>query len=196
MTGAEYSDARRRPPVLTGPRVRLRPPEHRDCEARRALGRSPEVMRMLGYAIPEFQPMTEQQAATFVKRLADHPCAWVIETDGALIGELRLDDLEHGEPRARLSTSIFDPEKLSRGFGREAISLALQFAFETLDLHRVALRVLAFNERAIRCYQSAGFSVEGRERETIKIDGAWHDDLIMGLLSREFTSSIESGGGT
>ena len=57
-----------------------------------------------------------------------------------------------------------------------------------MDLHRISLRVIDYNERAIRCYKSVGFVEEGRERETAFIQGRWRDDLIMGLLDREFLS--------
>jgi RimJ/RimL family protein N-acetyltransferase len=53
-------------------------------------------------------------------------------------------------------------------------------------LHRVSVRVLAYNKRAIRSYQKCGFVIEGREREAGPVNGQWHDDVIMGLLDREF----------
>ena len=65
--------------------------------------------------------------------------------------------------------------------------LVLAYAFDS-GLHRVGLRVLATNERAVRCYTSCGFKLEGRERESARIDGVWQDDLIMGILAREFPS--------
>ena len=62
----------------------------------------------------------------------------------------------------------------------------LGYAFKTLRLHRVGIRVLAYNKRAIRAYEKCGFGVEGRERETAFVNGVWHDDIMMGLLDREF----------
>ena len=38
---------------------------------------------------------------------------------------------------------------------------------ETLGLHRVALFVFEFNERAIRAYRRCGFVIEGRSRESM-----------------------------
>ena len=43
----------------------------------------------------------------------------------------------------------------------------LDHAFGTLGLHRIALFVFEFNERAIRTYKRCGFVVEGRARESI-----------------------------
>jgi RimJ/RimL family protein N-acetyltransferase len=48
--------------------------------------------------------------------------------------------------------------------------------------------VLAYNKRAIRAYEKCGFIVEGRERETAYVNGSWHDDIMMGLLDRDFSS--------
>ena len=59
-------------------------------------------------------------------------------------------------------------------------------AFEPLGLHRVALSVFAFNERAIRAYRRVGFVIEGRAREAIWRDGRWWDELHMSVLEPEW----------
>ena len=64
--------------------------------------------------------------------------------------------------------------------------MVLSHAFGTLRLHRVDLRVLSYNERAIRCYRACGFIEEGRERESARVGKAWYDDIIMGVLAREY----------
>lgn len=89
--------------------------------------------------------------------------------------------------RAALAIGIEDPAYLGKAYGAEAIRLALTFAFER-GLHRISLRVLASNARAVACYRKCGFIEEGRERETAFVEGSWQDDLIMGLLDREFVS--------
>lgn len=63
--------------------------------------------------------------------------------------------------------------------------LALAHAFDTLGVHRISVRVLAYNTRAIRAYEKCGFMEEGRERESAWVDGAWHDDVMMGILEGE-----------
>jgi RimJ/RimL family protein N-acetyltransferase len=55
-----------------------------------------------------------------------------------------------------------------------------------LGLHRVSVRVVAYNERAIQAYKKCGFRIEGREREAALVDGVWHDDVIMGVLESEY----------
>ena len=62
-------------------------------------------------------------------------------------------------------------------------------AFTSLGLHRVALSVFAFNERAIRAYQRVGFTIEGRAREAIWRDGRWWDELHMSVLEPEWRAA-------
>jgi RimJ/RimL family protein N-acetyltransferase len=75
---------------------------------------------------------------------------------------------------------------MGKGIGQEVTRLLLKYAFEELNLHRVDLRVLAYNVRAINCYKKCGFIIEGTERESAYVDGAWYDDLIIGILAHEF----------
>jgi acetyltransferase (GNAT) family protein len=62
----------------------------------------------------------------------------------------------------------------------------IDHAFGTLGLHRVALFVFEFNERAIRTYQRCGFVIEGRSRESIFRDGRWWDELAMSVLESDW----------
>jgi RimJ/RimL family protein N-acetyltransferase len=129
--------------------------------------------------------MTIESAGRWVRRLAEHPFAWVIARE-ELIGEIRLDRVDPTDRRASLAVGIVDPRALGKGYGTEAIRLVLGYAFRDLSLHRVSARVLAYNARAIRSYEKCGFVFEGREREAAHVDGEWHDDVIMAVLDREF----------
>lgn len=77
-----------------------------------------------------------------------------------------------------------------RGIGKAALSLALDYAWNHLNLVRVHLRVLADNERAIKAYQGAGFSVEGRHAAAAYIGGRWHDMLTMAALNPRETIRV------
>ena len=67
-------------------------------------------------------------------------------------------------------------------------------AFGGLGLHRIALSVFAFNERAIRAYQSVGFVIEGRAREAIWRDGRWWDEISMSLLDSDWAARRRAAG--
>ena len=73
-----------------------------------------------------------------------------------------------------------------KGFGTDATRTMLRFAFEELNLHRVELEVYDFNPRAMRCYEKAGFRLEGTRRQAHFHQGAYHDVHRMGILRDEF----------
>lgn len=172
-------------PVLTGPRVTLRPPVPGDASLRFALGNSPELHRMFGGDPKQTRPLTEDAAAAWVQSLASQRYAWVIAVDDHLLGSIRLHSLNLADRRASLAIGILDESRLGAGYGTEAMRVLAKFAFEDLNLHRLSLRVLDFNGRAIAAYKKVGFVEEGRERQSALIDGKWHDDILMGLLADE-----------
>jgi ribosomal-protein-alanine N-acetyltransferase len=87
---------------------------------------------------------------------------------------------------ARFSIGLWSPAARGRGYGTEATQRVVAYAFQTLNLHRVELRVLEQNLAAVRCYTKCGFVIEGRERETAFLDGEWRSDLIMSILETDW----------
>jgi RimJ/RimL family protein N-acetyltransferase len=141
---------------------------------------------MYGFVSDTPAAMTRDRAERWLKDNQNHPNAWIIEEDGKLVGGVGLNNLNEADRRARLAIGLFNERHLGRGMGRKAIDLVLLQAFGPLGLHRVDLRVLSFNIRAIRCYEACGFRLEGIERESALVGGEWHDDWIMAILEQDF----------
>ncbi len=105
-----------------------------------------------------------------------------------LIGTCAFSQLDGDNGSALFHITIGEKDAWGRGYGTEATELMLEHAFERLGLHRVALSVFAFNERAIRAYRKAGFVVEGRARESIWRDGRYWDELQMSMLDSDWAA--------
>jgi RimJ/RimL family protein N-acetyltransferase len=179
-------------PVLKGKRVTLRRPCEDDFRDRLRLGTDAEIFRMYGGNLGDLRSMTEVAAKRWVQRLLNQDYAWIIEA-GSLIGAIRLDRVDLRDRRASLAIGIEDGSQLGKGLGGEAIALVLGYAFKVLKLHRVSVRVVDYNLRAIRAYQKCGFVIEGREREAAFVDAAWHDDVMMAILDREYLAMQREG---
>jgi RimJ/RimL family protein N-acetyltransferase len=179
-------------PRLQCGNVVLRGFELGDVEGRRLCGKDPEIIRMFGgspaFAAP--MAMTPDEAASWYEHVSSdpNPLHWAIEIQGRFAGTARLHSLDDNDMRARYAVGLLDRNLLGKSLGRRITRLVLQYGFEQLGLHRIDLRVLAFNERAIRCYLRCGFSEEGRERQAAYIGDEWHDDVIMGILDAEFAA--------
>jgi RimJ/RimL family protein N-acetyltransferase len=73
-----------------------------------------------------------------------------------------------------------------KGYGTDAMRVALRFVFEEMEMDRASLGVYADNERAWRAYQKAGFRIEGRQRQIEQRDDRRWDDFVMGILRSEW----------
>jgi [ribosomal protein S5]-alanine N-acetyltransferase len=185
-------------PTLQLQHVLLRPFCAADVEGRQRLGRDPEIQRGFGAnpSYDEWQPMDDTAAqAWYDQQLGyDGPFVWAAEIDGRLVGTCRLRSvgLDLADERARYSIGILDRDLLGQGLGAEITNGVLDYAFNTVGFHRIDLRVLASNQRAVACYQKCGFVIEGRERESAKIGDRREDDLLMGVLASERTPATDS----
>jgi RimJ/RimL family protein N-acetyltransferase len=135
-------------------------------------------------------PMRPDEIARFFEARVVGPgaMAMAIHLRGSdrLIGTCAFSQLDGDNGSTLFHITIGERDVWSRGHGTEATRLMLDHAFGTLGLHRVALSVFAFNERAIRAYLRAGFTIEGRAREAIWRDGAWWDEITMSILELEW----------
>lgn len=175
-------------PELKGTRIVLRRPVPADVEARFVLGRHREIVEAYGGTFDPAAPYTRGHAEAAIRFIEQQDYGWVIEAAGRFIGHIRLHGVSRQDSRASLAIGIDDASCLGKGYGTEATRLVLAYAFGGV-FHRIGLRVLANNARAIACYRKCGFVEEGREREAAFVNGAWQDDIIMGLLDREFSLS-------
>ena len=107
------------------------------------------------------------------------------------IGFIELSGYDWIARNAWVGIAIGDPEYRSKGYGTEAMTLLLKFAFRGQNLHRVNLGVFSFNPRAIRCYEKSGFKYEGVERECVYKDDQRWNALCMGVLQSEWEAMQE-----
>jgi RimJ/RimL family protein N-acetyltransferase len=173
--------------MITGRKVRLRAYREDDLKNSVAWLNNTAVTRYLQHMRP--WSVVEERAWLDRAMRNDDPSSvtLVVETtDGEYAGAIGLMHLDQRNRSAEAGIVIGRPEDWGRGLGTEAMQLLLRHAFEELNLHRVSLRVYAFNERGIKSYTKLGFVEEGRLREAVFRHGAWHDVHLMAILQHEY----------
>lgn len=103
-----------------------------------------------------------------------------------MIGTVSLESIKSIDRTATLGIFIGDKEYRSRGYGTEAIKLILEYGFKYLNLKNIKLDLMAFNERALKCYKKCGFKEYGRRRKCKFINGKYYDSIAMDILAEEF----------
>ena len=128
-------------PWLSGEKINLRPPRDMDVVRRVRWLNDPETAVL-----------------------------WAIETkDHWHIGDLDIHGMDLLIRSARLTILIGNKDYWGQGYGADAVETMLRYAFGTLMLDTVNLRVYGFNQRGIRCYEECGFVRTGESF------GSWPD---------------------
>ena len=182
------------PASLEGSLVVLRRHVPENLDAFRRWYADPEIARLARYTEG---PMRIEEVDRFFNARAIGPdsLAMAIHVRGTdrLVGTCALSQMDGDHGSALYHITIGEKDAWGNGYGTEATRLIVGHAFETLGLHRIALTVFAFNERAKRSYETCGFSVEGRAREAIRRDGQWWDEILMSILASEWRPMGSAG---
>jgi RimJ/RimL family protein N-acetyltransferase len=183
----------RSPWRITTARLVLRPFTDGDLDALHAIHSREEVTRYLywGARTPE---ETRAALSAKVKRTAlseelgdgdSLAIAAERRDSGMLIGDCSL-WIQSAIHRQGEIGYVFHPDHHGHGFATEASRELLRLAFDRLRLHRVAGRLDARNRSSARVLERLGMRLEARLRENEWVKREWTDELIYGLLEREW----------
>ena len=172
--------------MLKGERLTLRAIERDDLPRYVAWLNDPEVTDHLKAYLPFNLDDETDWYESQRKDNTNQIFAIVISAENLHIGSIALMKINQREQNAELGIMIGDKTCWGQGYGREAIQLLLPFGFNTLNLHRIYLRVDASHPAAIRCYTNCGFIEEGRQRDAIFRQGHFEDQLLMSVLRPEY----------
>jgi RimJ/RimL family protein N-acetyltransferase len=116
---------------------------------------------------------------------------FAIEVDGEVIGQTGLHRIDHFNQNCELGIEI-GRQYWSKGFGQDAVRTLVDYAFEHLNMNRIALQVLAEDPRAVGAYRKVGFVEEGRQRQVGWVRGTHEDVLVMAILREEWKPRSQS----
>ena len=178
-------------------RLLLRPYAHGDVDGLYAYQRLPEVHRYL-YSEPrtraEVEAIVAERAGLAVLTETDKAITLVAELaqTGELVGDCvlfwRSQEHEQGEVGY-----VFNPAYHGRGYATEAVGALLRLGFEGLGLHRIAGHLDARNTASARVLERAGLRREAHLMENEFVKGEWTDELIYGILRREWEARQAPG---
>ncbi len=179
--------------LFAGTLVRLTAPRPDDKEALARWSQDAEYLRHLGDDAARPRP-----ADYFVEDKEEKSHDWRkfefrirTLTEDKLIGFVEL-WVQWNQQTAWLGIGIGEAEYRGKGFGSDAVRVAVSYAFRELSLYRISLSVFSYNPRAIRAYEKVGFVREGTLRSALYRDGQRFDMLVMGILRPEWEQQQEA----
>jgi RimJ/RimL family protein N-acetyltransferase len=162
--------------------VTLRPAVPRDAAAARRIGLHPSILRLFGEEPDgEWRELTRDESQELLEALAptEDRVTWVVDAGDGFIGSASLHGFSADESTAAYAIGLLDPAVLGRGLGTEATRLVLGYAFGSLGVEELTVRVLESNTRAIACYARCGFVEVRREPDAVTLSGISYADVIM-----------------
>lgn len=172
--------------MLTGKLIDLYPLEKIDLLTNLKWANNMELINLTG--IPKF-PKTIVELENWYNQtvLSPNNKFFAIKTkQGEYIGNVELNALDWVNRSVEIGMLIGEQQFWGKGIGKEIVKLLLNYLFKELNLHRIYLEVIAYNERAVNLYKKCGFREEGRLREAYYANGKYWDIILMAMLKKEF----------
>jgi [ribosomal protein S5]-alanine N-acetyltransferase len=108
-----------------------------------------------------------------------------ITLDGEVIGNVGVRVPKPGSGVGDMGYELA-PLHWGHGYATEAARSMLRFGFRELGLHRIGAHCIAENTGSVRVLTKLGMQWEGRLREAEYFKGRWWDQLLYGILRREW----------
>lgn len=177
-------------PVVKGAGVTLRPPRAGDHEAWAALRqKSHAYLQPWEPSWPEddlTKPAFKRRLAIYAREM-EAGNAWPFfifaDADQSLVGAITLSNVRRGVAETGTLGYWIGKPFAGRGHATAAVRAMVAYAFEDLNLHRVEAACVPGNLASRRVLEKAGFELEGQARAYLKINGAWADHLLFGVVN-------------
>ncbi len=176
--------------VTSGERVSLWTVESEDVPFIQRASVEPEIRYPLGNPVrnrEQFDVSDEPNAPDrFLVCLdgSDADAGRSDERDVTPVGQVDVSDAHYKRPELGY---WLVPEVHGEGFGKESVSLVVDYVFREYDTPAVGAKAFDFNDASRGLLTSLGFVEEGRLRKFMFVDGEYRDMVYYGLLRREWT---------
>lgn len=99
------------------------------------------------------------------------------------IGLIDLFDFDAKNRRAGIGIIIQENAERSKGYGKEALKLLIDFSFKKLQLHQLFANIAVNNEPSLRLFATFDFQKIGIKKDWNFIDNQYQDEAIFQLIN-------------
>ncbi|MGD0817299.1 MAG: GNAT family protein [Methanomassiliicoccales archaeon] len=171
--------------MIKGKHVGIRPLQSDDAWILFKWFNDPKVTEHLGIREPRPSISMEEEMEIVQDKIGKRSVRPFLVQDLDLNVPAGLAELTHIDVKnasAKVFLVIGEPELFTDGFFLESLGQVTDVAFRTMNLHRLEVRIPAYDEHFIRLYTSSGFHMEGRLRHDHFRHGSYVDSVIMAKI--------------
>lgn len=171
-------------PFLEGENIYLR--EVRESDVNENYYRwmnDPDVTR---YLESRFYPNSLEELRCYVtersKDSSDVFLAIILKNGNRHIGNIKLGTIDWIHRFADVALLVGEKDYWGKGYASETIQLITDYAFNTLNLHKLTAGCYDLNHGSAKAFQKAGFQIEGVRKHHYFYDGRYIDSVILGIV--------------
>lgn len=143
----------------------------------------PDITR---YLESRFEKWSIKKLEDYVAKIQDDPnyvFLSIILKDGKKhIGNIKIGPINWIHKFADVGLIIGEKSFWGRGLATEVLKLIIDYAFNTLNLHKLTAGAYANNVGSIRAFEKAGFLIEGIKKKHYLYNGYYADSLLLGIF--------------
>jgi len=171
--------------MLTGKSISLRALEPTDLDLLYKWENNPEVWTVSNTLTPFSKFILEQYIANShldiysTKQLRLLIC--LLEQP---IGNVDLFDFDPFHHRAGIGILIAEGAQRFKGYASEALSLLINYGFNTLGLNQLYCNVGIDNEASLALFKKHGFEITGTKKQWVKNGNNYQDEYLLQLIRK------------
>lgn len=100
------------------------------------------------------------------------------------IGLIDLFDFDPKNQRAGVGIIIQNETDRNSGFGKEALGLVIDYAFQQLQLHQLYANIGTQNTASLALFTTFGFEKIGVKKDWIATNNVFHDEALFQLIKK------------
>lgn len=175
--------------MLKGKRITLRSIEIEDLQNIHNWQNDLDILKLtLGIRFPKSRELVLDWINMILKDKSNKNIYFGIEENDTseLIGLVQLLNIDFISKTSEFGIVIGNKDKQGKGFASEAMDLLFGYAFLQLNIRKINLKVIKYNDNAIRLYEKKGFKLCGELQEEIYYENSYHNVLIYSLFKEQF----------
>ena len=176
-------------PILEGQIAQLLPLHKSHFEALWAIAKEKEIWQFMPQQIENKKDFRNYWQKSLKKRDRGEAMPFTIidRRSGEIVGCTRFQDIDPDNQKLEIGSTWYSPEARGSGLNKEVKFLMLQYAFETLEVVRVQLKINVLNIRSQRAIEKIGATREGVLRQfAMNPDGSFRDTVFYSFIRSEW----------
>jgi len=138
------------------------------------------------YLETRFRPHSRERIEDYVRKMEEDPnsvfLAIFAKDQERHIGNIKIGPINWFHRFADISLVIGEKDYWGKGYGTDAIELAVVYAFNTLNLRKITAGIYANNVGSIKAFKKAGFREEGLRKKHRFCGGEYVDEVLLGKI--------------